>query len=52
MRYLAGMRARKRRTAPCAAASRVGFTSSADIDPDMSTTRAIDACSLATDVCS
>ena len=44
-------RSRKRRTASCAAPSRVGLTSSADIEPETSTTSAIDACSLATDIC-
>jgi hypothetical protein len=50
-RYLAGIFARKRRTAPCAAPSRVGLTSSADIEPDMSTASTIDACSLETWTC-
>ena len=48
-RYFFGRSLRKRRIAPSAAPRRVGFTSSAAIEPDMSTASAIEACSLATE---
>ena len=47
-RYCFGRRLRKRRTASCAAPRRVGFTSSANIDPELSIVRTTLACSLGT----